>query len=60
MRSMNDETLVICYLESLELQLDEDFIELLTAELNSRNIQIPSQTTRSTNRMSRNMLQTTF
>jgi hypothetical protein len=57
MRSLNDETLVVCYLDSLKLQLDEDFIDLLTAEMNNRNLQIPSQPSNNGNKQSTLTLQ---
>ncbi|SFL35693.1 Sporulation inhibitor A [Paenibacillus sp. 1_12] len=42
MRTLSDIVLIECYLDSLELDLDDDFIELLMTEMKDRNIQIPS------------------
>jgi hypothetical protein len=42
MRMLSDIVLIECYLDSLELDLDNDFIELLMTEMKDRNIEIPS------------------
>lgn len=42
MRTLSDIVLIECYLDSLELDLDNDFIELLMTEMKDRNIEIPS------------------
>jgi hypothetical protein len=57
MRTISDEILVVCYLESLELQLDQDFIELLLAEMELRRIQVPSPPTKSSHALSSVTLQ---
>jgi hypothetical protein len=45
MRMLSDIVLIECYLDSLELELDDDFIELLLTEMKERNIEIPSMDT---------------
>lgn len=45
MRMFSDIVLIECYLDSLELELDCDFIEMLVAEMIARNIDIPSKDT---------------
>jgi hypothetical protein len=42
---LSDIVLIECYLDSLELELDDDFIELLLTEMKERNIEIPSMDT---------------
>jgi hypothetical protein len=42
MRLLSDIVLIECYLDSLVLELDYDFIELLITEMKERNINIPS------------------
>ncbi|WP_243767641.1 sporulation histidine kinase inhibitor Sda [Paenibacillus agricola] len=39
---LSDLVLIECFWDSLELELDEDFIELLISEMKERNIEIPS------------------
>ncbi|WP_263620626.1 sporulation histidine kinase inhibitor Sda [Halobacillus yeomjeoni] len=38
---LDDQTLVETYLESLKLQLDDDFVNLISREIDKRSIEIP-------------------
>ncbi|ASF40070.1 sporulation histidine kinase inhibitor Sda [Halobacillus halophilus] len=38
---LDDQTLLETYLESVKLQLDDDFVYLLTKEIDKRAIEIP-------------------
>ncbi|RAV00596.1 sporulation histidine kinase inhibitor Sda [Paenibacillus sp. YN15] len=42
MRLLSNELLIESYLRALELQLDQEFIELLRAEIQERNLAVPS------------------
>jgi hypothetical protein len=42
LRILSDIVLIECYLDSLELELDHDFIEMLCNEMKGRNLEIPS------------------
>ncbi|WP_242057495.1 sporulation histidine kinase inhibitor Sda [Halobacillus yeomjeoni] len=41
MSLLDDQTLVETYLESLKLQLDDDFVNLISREIDKRSIEIP-------------------
>ncbi|WP_036746286.1 sporulation histidine kinase inhibitor Sda [Paenibacillus sp. UNC451MF] len=38
--TLRDKELVFCYLEAVQLQLDEEFLQLLRAEIESRDLPI--------------------
>ena len=40
---LDDQTLLETYFESVKLQLDEDFVHLLTKEMNKRSIVLPAE-----------------
>lgn len=42
MRLLTNELLIESYLRALELQLDREFIDLLRAEIQERNLPVPS------------------
>ncbi|ARI76900.1 sporulation histidine kinase inhibitor Sda [Halobacillus mangrovi] len=43
MSLLDDQTLLETYLESLKLQLDDEFVHLVSKEIDKREIKIPAQ-----------------
>ncbi|WP_081988234.1 sporulation histidine kinase inhibitor Sda [Halobacillus sp. BBL2006] len=43
MSLLDDQTLLETYLESIKLQLDDDFVHLVSQEIDKREIKIPVQ-----------------
>lgn len=41
MRALKDEHLIECYLQAVEWQLDEAFIDILLKEIVRRNLDVP-------------------
>ncbi|MYL37341.1 sporulation histidine kinase inhibitor Sda [Halobacillus litoralis] len=40
---LDDQTLLETYLESVKLQLDDEFVHLVTQEIDKRSIQLPTE-----------------
>ncbi|WP_226583477.1 sporulation histidine kinase inhibitor Sda [Halobacillus litoralis] len=43
MSLLDDQTLLETYLESVKLKLDDEFVYLVTQEIDKRSIQLPSE-----------------
>ncbi|WJE14560.1 sporulation histidine kinase inhibitor Sda [Halobacillus sp. ACCC02827] len=43
MSLLDDQTLLETYLESVKLQLDDEFLHLVTQEIDKRSIELPVQ-----------------
>ncbi|SFJ15427.1 Sporulation inhibitor A [Halobacillus dabanensis] len=42
MSLLDDQTLLETYMESVKLQLDDEFVHLITQEIDKRSIEIPA------------------